>query len=1366
MDNKRLSDPKPPAGTPVAPASFYGTQAQNPPPLPDRPSGALGSASTNFLMMPPNQEPYNPEFSPFREPELIPDDEQMEEIPKLTAEADTAPRPFSYDSTPSTMDDVTTSWPAGDVNDPWSSSYGPSYSTEMWGTSTTVRRVDIDGRSEHEEKNWWDPWERERNPRPGPGILPPLLVDRLHDPEHSLFSVTATPPEVKPLAPPPPDVSPVNPPTAEEVRTAIPHPNAYYCRKHNGWVLLIWKASSVAPPLARSFQEAHPHASLPSQTRRKRTHSCIADGTQSFGPTNRTHHFHVYERAVDARRVSPPFRRSEWEPAEQEKQRNKRTTLGPDESGPSVQLADAMEEVQEEEEEGDLLDLYVCCQCSFYALASPDVIPGVLPVKYIEELVKDKTENPIVGKTGEATALTALETILTIIENKLWKNESRVLPVSRKTFKMKLGWTPLMRKIFTALDFLAEAAPDAASPEDVNLVPPKTDTNTHAHSVCRAKLLRAWVELSAWMTDFQKRFAPSLKDYTPHPLTVKIDNAREMYQNAIGAHPDQIARGNLPASLVGIDDLQNAWIKLGMTPTTYSWELLAFAYYAQCRCDPAHTIDYFTAFYFFFDTMTRVGELPPSELQDIVVEERNKNRFTHDNVQDAVKVLGFGKDGPLGVEFEDDIEDDFIENAWRESIRRAWREASGDAVRLMDIHEAFRMLAELRNSADLVHKWRLEKDGGMTPDRALTTLEVPKEIDDTMLITVFDIRVREQPTQTEKMREALAVIAEARDSQRLRDYLSTGMDPGDIIAPTRSDWPRGLNQLGNTCYLNSLLQYFYTIKDLRDAIAPLLEATAKAVDDDKLSDDDLKRHRVGGRLVTRREIVRSKKFVARLAELFQQLEFDENAAVTPSLELAKLALVTSKDEEEEDADRNGTVSSNDTDATLVEDAPLRPMTVPNSPVVGSPDAGSSSSILGKRSRSPPPSDMAVDTQTDKENFATARTSPAAEQRRQSRSPGPWEEGTTPNDIVMGEPSESKVKIIPARKASESTMMFGRQHDVSECMDNCVFQIETALLKFNDLEGSEEGKSSIVKRLFFGTLKQRITTVSTDEPSSPAPVHEKEDLFSLLPVNVSDEGYDLYDGLSGYFDDVVEFQSKKARMEVSLVDLPPVLQIQLQRAQFDRETMQPYKSQAFVKFGETIYMDRFLDSASPDKKNRSKAIQSELSSCRDRIHQLTTGKHVPFGPALSNSYDFLKEQTSVVLPEVDDNMLTELAAEQDYLRTELEDLRARASKLKEELEGIWEGEHGAAYELTSVFIHRGSSPSWGHYFFYSRHLPDSPDSWFKYNDSDVSTVPKDEVLADTTGSTANPYMLVYVRKGSDMIKTVKRFDPMTMEDERS
>jgi ubiquitin carboxyl-terminal hydrolase 25/28 len=149
-----------------------------------------------------------------------------------------------------------------------------------------------------------------------------------------------------------------------------------------------------------------------------------------------------------------------------------------------------------------------------------------------------------------------------------------------------------------------------------------------------------------------------------------------------------------------------------------------------------------------------------------------------------------------------------------------------------------------------------------------------------------------------------------------------------------------------------------------------------------------------------------------------------------------------------------------------------------------------------------------------------------------------------------------------------------------------------------------------------------------------------------------------------------------------------------------------------------------------------------------------------------------------LPDAEEIAAT-LAEEQELLKLELEQLHSRAKELKQEVETIWKDDSFAAYELTSVFVHRGTSPSWGHYFFYSRHLPDQPDSWFKYNDSDVSVVSKDEVLADTTGSTANPYLacyfhlldknriadhchsslqLVFARKGLDVVDTVNRFIP--------
>ena len=43
--------------------------------------------------------------------------------------------------------------------------------------------------------------------------------------------------------------------------------------------------------------------------------------------------------------------------------------------------------------------------------------------------------------------------------------------------------------------------------------------------------------------------------------------------------------------------------------------------------------------------------------------------------------------------------------------------------------------------------------------------------------------------------------------------------------------------------------------------------------------------------------------------------------------------------------------------------------------------------------------------------------------------------------------------------------------------------------------------------------------------------KRKTYFPHLPVNVAEDGFDLYDGLSGYFlDDIVDFEGKKARME--------------------------------------------------------------------------------------------------------------------------------------------------------------------------------------------------------------------------------------------
>ena len=257
-----------------------------------------------------------------------------------------------------------------------------------------TQKVNIDGCAKEEELNWWDPFVRQTHSRPGPGILPTLLENYLHNAGHSLCSVSVSP-ELEPtdqsseshLSTSPP---PVDPPSADEVRKAIPHPNAYYCPEHNSWVLSLWESSTTNPPLSKSY-DGYP---LPDVTRRRKTHSCVDENPQSVAQANKTHHFHYYEAAVDASKIMTPFKRADWECHSRTK--------------PQRRQAIPMDSHESEEE---LLDLYICCQCSLYCVVS-DVISGVIPQRTFEAFMKERLDHPLVGKTLPVSLAIALETVL------------------------------------------------------------------------------------------------------------------------------------------------------------------------------------------------------------------------------------------------------------------------------------------------------------------------------------------------------------------------------------------------------------------------------------------------------------------------------------------------------------------------------------------------------------------------------------------------------------------------------------------------------------------------------------------------------------------------------------------------------------------------------------------------------------------------------------------------------------------------------------------------------------------------------------------------------------------------------------------
>jgi ubiquitin carboxyl-terminal hydrolase 25/28 len=105
----------------------------------------------------------------------------------------------------------------------------------------------------------------------------------------------------------------------------------------------------------------------------------------------------------------------------------------------------------------------------------------------------------------------------------------------------------------------------------------------------------------------------------------------------------------------------------------------------------------------------------------------------------AADQLGFGRSNALKVEL-DESEDEFVFRAWEDLMTRAWQEEGGGALRRKELTRALNVIAEFRGSRFLKSK-ASESYVEMTPERAYSTLEVPPDVDEEMLITVYKMRV-------------------------------------------------------------------------------------------------------------------------------------------------------------------------------------------------------------------------------------------------------------------------------------------------------------------------------------------------------------------------------------------------------------------------------------------------------------------------------------------------------------------------------------------------------------------------------------------------------------------------------------------------
>ncbi|KAG0242235.1 ubiquitin-specific protease ubp2 [Mortierella sp. GBA43] len=243
---------------------------------------------------------------------------------------------------------------------------------------------------------------------------------------------------------------------------------------------------------------------------------------------------------------------------------------------------------------------------------------------------------------------------------------------------------------------------------------------------------------------------------------------------------------------------------------------------------------------------------------------------------------------PLGC--LSDMSDGLILDAFRTQV-------SHDPSKSHARVDALRKIQRARNSEELELEIICKRSEGIVTSeelrRAYRDFEIPNEgenISNEILVGLVRASLHSNS------KENLKIIARARNYPEINLLLEESQVPAEFpvvdadLVQYYAQNPVGLSNIGNTCYLNSLLQYIYTIKDIRETVMTM------ELHVENENAEDWKGKVVDGRSLSRRYVVASKELVRELERLFMMMESAKTRSVTPSNRLVHLLLPSEGDE--------------------------------------------------------------------------------------------------------------------------------------------------------------------------------------------------------------------------------------------------------------------------------------------------------------------------------------------------------------------------------------------------------------------------------------------------------------------------------------
>ncbi|OLN89239.1 Ubiquitin carboxyl-terminal hydrolase 2-like protein 2 [Colletotrichum chlorophyti] len=705
-------------------------------------------------------------------------------------------------------------------------------------------------------------------------------------------------------------------------------------------------------------------------------------------------------------------------------------------------------------------------------------------------------------------------------------------------------------------------------------------------------------------------------------------------------------------------------------------------------------------------------------------------------------------------------------------------------------------------------------NGPMDVQTAYRILEASPEGDDEHISMMASVKLNENPKNKaigEQTLNALEAIGNHRNSDRLRQealsfkadlerilgqppslglgFANTVGQSSDNVKP-RLDLPVGLENIGNTCYLNSILQYLNTVVPVKDLLAHYTDYELG------LDDSDISKRLLGGNKIRmdRAEAVVARVFVEELRQLLNDLSNTKQAAIRPSQRLANAALLPTTDlATGPDAESSGKFPEEQKTLEVMgahfpappPPLPARPAPVPPAQgadhvddidmvnVTVDPVSGPASSVSSQTLVSFPDvdyerKDSVHEGETD---ISTVPDEPAAPV------------SINDDDVKMAgvetpvqDVEQRVLKALETQKRSSGT----DQQDVEEVMGRFINRLQAAI-KPTEIDEKDGIQWEPVMRTFYVELTNHTKHPNKDDFKVDSTLER-----AITAYPASGGPSTIYEGLNRNFDlQTVERDGKDALMRfTSIKNLPPILHVLIQRTKSDgRKNMNP------VEVSEVLYLDRYMytpqDGHLFKLRQNGWALQHRLEELNDMPKTtveeaqnidnfvddfVNVEKEDAEEPSSlladqpTSSLSFAGEEASFpaypppLETTLGDQEPPKTASKASAGRQKLSDMREEEIKYHQtELEQLFSQHKKQAYRLHAVVCHSGQLSA-GHYWVWIHDF--EAGIWRKYNDRTVTEDASTEDVLKRLNSNGDPYYLCYVKDGEERkwVKVPKRNIP--------